>query len=118
MSVTRGAFTIIEDNDPTGYKSKSGLAAKAECNIIPDDLPKRSPDLNVLDYCLWHEVNKRMRAQERKFSKSKTETQTAFKERLRKTAMSLPTSLVTRAVGSMRRRCHAVKQMKGGLFTE
>ena len=118
MSVTRGPFTIIEDNDPTGYKSKSGLAAKAECNIIPDDLPKRSPDLNVLDYCLWHEVNKRMRAQESKFPKNKQETQKAFKERLRKTAMGLPTTLVKRAVGSMRRRCQTVKLMKGGLFTE
>jgi acyl CoA:acetate/3-ketoacid CoA transferase alpha subunit len=59
-----------------------------------------------------------MRAQERKFPKTKTETKGAFKERLRQTALGLPMSLVKRAVGSMKRRCEIVSRLKGGLFTE
>ena len=35
------------------YTSKKALAAKAEAKIVTMDLPKRSPDLNVVDYSLW-----------------------------------------------------------------
>ena len=45
----KGPFTIIEDNDPTGYKSRRGMEAKKKLKIQTDDLPPRSPDLNVLD---------------------------------------------------------------------
>jgi hypothetical protein len=40
----KGPFTIIEDNDPTGYKSRRGLDAKKKLNIRTDDLPPRSSD--------------------------------------------------------------------------
>lgn len=113
-----GRYEVLEDNDPTGYKSSKGMAAKAACNLKTDDLPKRSPDLNVLDYCLWHEINVRMRAQERAFPKSKRETMDEFKARLRKTALGLPTALVKKAVGSMKRRCQIISKNKGELFTE
>ena len=66
----RRPFTIIEDNDPTGYKSRAGNRSKADNNLVADSLPKRSPDLNVLDYSLWSEINRRMRAQERTFRKA------------------------------------------------
>ena len=114
----KGPFTIIEDNDPTGYKSKLGIAAKKDARIIVDCLPKRSPDLNVLDYSLWHEINVRLRKQERSFRKEKRETKEEFKGRLRKTAMGLPASFVKAAVGSMKRRCAKIADMNGDLFTE
>ena len=114
----KGPFTIIEDNDPTGYKSKLGIAAKKDARIIVDCLPKRSSDLNVLDYSLWHEINVRLRQQERSFRKTKRETKEEFKERLRKTAMGLPASIVKAAVGSMKRRCEKIADMNGDLFTE
>ena len=82
------------------------------------DLPRRSPDLNVLDYCLWHEINVRMRAQETTLRPAFKETPDAFKKRLRKTALSLPKSLVTRAVGDMKRRLQLIKKAKGGLINE
>ena len=63
----KSMWKVLEDNDPSGYKSGPGKAAKEEVCIITNDLPKRSPDLNVLDYCLWAEINKRMRAQEKFF---------------------------------------------------
>ena len=49
----RRNHVILEDNDPSGYKSGKGLQAKSEAGISTLDLPKRSPDLNVLDYSLW-----------------------------------------------------------------
>ena len=42
----RGPWRILEDNDPAGYKSGRGIAAKASVGISTLDLPKRSPDLN------------------------------------------------------------------------
>ena len=49
----RGCWRVMEDNDPTGYKSSKGMAAKAATGIATLDLPKRSPDLNSLDFSLW-----------------------------------------------------------------
>ena len=114
----KSPYIVIEDNDPTGYQSKAGIAAKKEANIVADSLPKRSPDLNVLDYSLWSQINRRMRDQEARFPKNKKETIDEFKKRLRKTALNLPTSAVKTAVGSMKRRCETISKLKGGLFNE
>ena len=83
-----------------------------------DSLPKRSPDLHVLDYSLWAEINKRCRQQEKSFRKSKQESKKDSKNRLKQTALRLPEKLVEAAVGSMRRRCAKVVELKGELFTE
>ena len=56
-------YAILEDNDPTGFKSKKGLAAKEAAHIHPFAFPKYSPDLNPLDFSLWEEVTNRMAAQ-------------------------------------------------------
>ena len=177
-------FTVLEDNDPSGFKSSKGVAAKAEArvcvflgsrmllrmplvalcgvyacqqplwggpswfttilvdacahalritslalcshrrslareaNIVPFVIPKRSPDLNVCDYALWQEVNKRMRAQEKAWADSKKETRKEFLARLRRTAMRLPSSFVQRAIGNMTHRCEKLKAAKGFHFEE
>lgn len=110
----RKKFNVIEDNDPTGYKSRKGEAAKKTAKIVTDDLPKRSPDLNVLDYRLWSEINRRMRSQEASFSASRHETKAQYMKRLRDTAMALPPAYVTKAVQDMHRRVRAVKESQGG----
>ena len=107
-------FNVIEDNDPTGYKSRKGEAAKRAAKIITDDLPKRSPDLNVLDYRLWSEINRRMRRQETSFSRSRRETKEQYLLRLRNTAMALPRTYVTKAVEEMHRRVRDIKGSEGG----
>ena len=59
----RGAkrsYTILEDNDPTGYKSTKGIMAKRACKITTVDFPTYSPDLNPCDFALWQEVEDRM----------------------------------------------------------
>ena len=111
-------FLVLEDNDPTGYKSGKGMAAKASSKIATLDLPRRSPDLNVLDYSLWHAINVRMRAQELSFAATRRETQEQYKARLRRTALSLPASVVTRAVRDMARRVRALRDSRGKLINE
>lgn len=111
-------FRVLEDNDPTGYKARKGMGAKAASNISTLDLPRRSPDLNVLDYSLWHAINTRMRKQEASFTAERRESGEEFKARLRQVALSLPTSVVTRAVRDMARRVHALRSAKGRLIAE
>jgi hypothetical protein len=111
-------WSVIEDNDPAGYKSSKGKAAKAEVGIATDNLPRRSPGLNVLDYALWAIINRKMRSAEAEFPKGYKETEDEFKARLKKTAMSLPTGLVKKCVGDMRRRCQQLIKVKGGYFKD
>ena len=85
---------------------------------MTDGLRKRSQDLNVLDCSLWREINVRMHAQEGNFPKSKRKSMDAFKERLRRTALCLPPSLVKKAAADMKCRCQVTSAAKGDPFTE
>lgn len=114
----KGKWVILEDNDPTGYKSSLGERAKTDAGIEAMELPKRSPDFNVLDYHIWHAVNTRMRKQEASFTGRKKETKGQYLARLRKTALGLPTAEVTRAVRSMKKRVQLLKAADGGLIEE
>ena len=78
--------------------------------------PPRSPDFNVLDYNLWAEINKRMREQQAKFLEGKKETKEKYMNRLRRTALALPTSVIKKAVGDMSRRVALVSKAKGNLI--
>ena len=49
----RQQFLILEGSGPTGNLSKKGVAAKADCRTRVSTIPKRSPDLNVLDFTMW-----------------------------------------------------------------
>ena len=109
---------MLEDNDPTGYKSNQGLAAKKAVGIKTDDLPKRSPDFNVLDYSLWKAINARMRAQECEFPKNMKETKAEFLARLRRTALNLPTAAVQSAVEDMHRRVRLCAKYRGRQYVE
>ena len=95
----------------------SDHGCQKEAGITTDDLPKRSPDLNVLDYSLWHAINARMRVQDRSLCKKK-ESKAQYLARLRRTAMGLPQSVVTKAVQDMHRRVRLLARAKGGLFHE
>ena len=118
LSGPRAKWVILEDNDPAGYKSAAGVAAKKEVGIVVDTLPRRSPDLNVLDYSLWRAINVRMRQQEAGFRKNKVETETQYRKRLRDTAMRLPTAVVRAAVADMHKRVRKVVQAHGNVYNE
>ena len=111
-------FIMLEDNDPTGYKSTDAGAAKAAAKIQPFRIPPRSPDLNVMDYFLWTEMQKRLRAQERKWGDDRRETRAQFIRRLRCTAARLPADLINRAIGDLARRAEGVCRAKSGLIEE
>lgn len=102
-------YVILEDNDPSGYKSSKGMSAKAAVNISTIDLPAYSADLNPLDYSIWQEINVRMSAR----APVGRETMAAFKRRLRRTAMSLPEAVVRKAIGALPKRIQAVVDAEG-----
>ena len=112
------SFTLLEDNDPTGNMSKKGVEAKRVAKLKGFAIPKYSPDLNVMDYAVWAEVEKRMRRQERGWPAEKRETRHAFILRLARTARALPKEFVDKSIMDMQRRCKLVYEAKGGLFQE
>ena len=114
----RGSWRVMEDNDPTGYKSSKGMAAKAATGIATLDLPKRSPDLNPLDFSLWAAVNKKMRQTEAKWPKVQRETRQAYLARLRRTAVSLSADYIRKIVGAMSGRVQQVLDARGHFFPE
>ena len=105
-------------SEPSGYKSSAGRCAKVASKVETLDLPKRSPDLNPLDYGFWSEVNRRMRLQERGFSRVFRETRKQYIVRLRRTAMRMPKSFLAKLVQSMKRRCAALRAADGYDFEE
>jgi hypothetical protein len=114
----RAKWVVLEDNDPSGYKSSAALQKKKDLGINIMTLPRRSPDLNVLDYSLWKEINKRLRAQEASFKPGYKESKASFLARLRRTACGIPAATVKAAVESMRRRCKQIKANAGYLIDE
>ena len=108
----------MEDNDPTGFKSAKGEAAKSAAGIEVFTIPKRSSQLNVCDYALWTEINKRMRRQERRWPAGKKETRAAYLKRLRLTALRLPTAFINKSISNMRVRCKRLLAARGRHFEE
>ena len=87
-------WRVLEDNDPVGFKCRKGREAKAVSRIESFDIPRRSPSLNVCDYALWSEINRRMRAAEAKWSPGRTESRKQYLARLRRTALGLPKAFI------------------------
>lgn len=112
------SWTVLEDNDPTGFKSRKGQAAKEKLGIVPFEIPKRSPDLNVLDYAIWSEVNRRLRKQEKSWPASKRETRDQYRRRLSRTASRLSKKYVQKCIGDMQRRCQKLFEAEGSYFEE
>ena len=77
-----------------------------------------SPQLNMCDYALWVQVEKRMRAQEKRFSPSFRESRPAFLKRLRRTALRLPSSFVNDSLTNMKIRCQRLVAAEGGHIEE
>ena len=111
-------WRVLEDNDPAGFKCRKGVDAKAAARIESFDIPRRSPALNVCDYALWSEINRRMRAAEAKWPAGKTEFRKQYLARLRRTALALPKEFVDASIGGMRRRCKRLFEASGSHFEE
>ena len=81
-------------------------------------IPRRSPDLSVMDYAVWKEINKRMRKQELKWAHNRKETREQYLDRLRRTARNLPKEFIEDSIGSMVVRCQRLFKAKGGGYFE
>ena len=105
----KAKYVVLEDNDPTGYKSNKALEAKRDLGIQAMQFPRYSPDLNPLDFYLWDAIERRMRA-----AKTAPMSVAAYKARLRRVAMSIPEAEIREAVLSIKARAKAVCDAKGG----
>ena len=94
------------------------MRAKAASKLDVFCLPKRSPELNVLDYAVWAEVERRLRAQEKRWSYGKRETRAEFEGRLDRVAKALPSTFINDSIMDMKRRCERMFAAEGGLFEE
>ena len=112
------SFLLLEDNDPTGYKSNLAKDVKKALGVNILEIPKCSPDLNPLDYAFWSEVNNRLRKQEAKFTDRYTETRCMFVRRLRRTIMRIRPDTLRPMVGHMKRRCTLLRESSGRYFEE
>lgn len=115
---SKRAFNVLEDNDPTGNCSKLARAKKAALHINVFSIPKRSPELNVLDYAIWSEIEKRMRQQERNWNNGRKETRDQYARRLRATAARLSKKFIDNSIANLQIRCKRLYEAKGGLFEE
>jgi hypothetical protein len=115
---TKRKFSVLEDNDPTGFKAKKGHDAKDRAGIKVFTIPKRSPDLNVLDYAVWNQINRQMRKQEEGWPAKKRETRQQYVNRLRKTAFGLTKIFIDDSIGDMQRRVRRLYEKKGWLIEE
>lgn len=103
-------YIILEDNDPTGYKSNRARKAKVELGIVPLPFPTYSPDLNPLDYALWDEVDRRMQ----KPGARGQESAGQYMARLRRTALSIPQVIIKKMLSDMKLRTESVYVNHGG----
>ena len=103
-------YLILEDNDPTGFKSNKGMAAKRAAGIDTVHFPKYSPDLNPLDFSLWEEVERRLASQ----AVPARESAAAFKARLRAAAKSIPQAVVENMLKAIKSRAQSIYENNGG----
>jgi len=102
-------YKVLEDNDPSGYKSKKAIDAKKALGITAMAFPPYSPDLNPLDFYIWHEVETRaMKKVKGPMSVKK------YKALLRRVALALPEAAVMKAVAHIKVRAQAVYDARGG----
>ena len=85
------------------------MKRRLKYNIM--SLPRYSPDLNPLDFCIWADIEKRMLKGGPKTGKENVE---AYKVRLRKVAMATSKALIKKSLLSMHDRIKAVYEAKGG----
>ena len=98
------SYKVLEDNDPSGYKSRKAREAKAASKIVAMQFPRYSPDLNPCDFFLWDEIERRMTANRPRGKESIV----AFKGRLRKTAMAIPEAVIRKGVQNIKKRARAI----------
>ena len=111
-------MACLEDNGPGGYQARQAQTTKQKLHIELFAIPSRNPDLNVMDYYVWAEAERRLRAEERAWDEDYRESPDDFIPRLRRTAKAIPMANVLKAVGALSWRARASYTAKGGLSEE
>ena len=106
----KSSYLLVEDNDPSGYKSSKGMEAKKEIGIRTMKWPRYSPDLMPLDFSLWADVNRRMAES----APSGYESIMCFKQRLRRTALATSRATVMQMVDAIRKKAQEIYDADGG----
>ena len=103
-------WRIVEDNDPSGFKSNKAIAMKKKLGMVAVEWPKYSPDLMPLDFSLWSKIEERARTSigQRSVSAQK------YKSVLREAALGLPAAEVSKVIASMRKRIQLCWEHGGG----
>jgi transposase len=108
------SWTVVEDNDPAGFRSSRATSLKQSLKLRPLSLPPYSPDLMPLDFSIWQEIEQRTTAA----VGSQTVSAKKYRQILRRVALRLPEAVVTKAVLSMKRRTEQIVAAKGGHIPE
>ena len=103
------SWLILEDGDPSGFKSGKGKAAKRANHMRSLDQPAYSPDLNPLDFSVWNAIEKRALARAKM-----PITVAMYKRLLRRVALSMPKGRVQRSVLAIKSRAKAIYNANGG----
>ena len=106
-------YNVLEDNDPSGYKSSKAIRAKESLGIVAMQFPRYSPDLNLLDYFVWQDVESRMTKNE----PAVLETVQKFKARLRRTALGVPEAVIRKGIADLKPRLHNCFENGGSRVT-
>ena len=92
------------------FESNVALNAKKELEIRTIPWPRYSPDLMPLDFSLWEAIKEKMKGN----APSGRESLTAFKMRLRRTALATSPAVVRKAVAAMKDRARKIWEANGG----
>ena len=106
---------VLEDNDPSGYKSHDAVQAKSDLNIAPFTIPARRPDLSILDYSIWDNVVTRLNEENRTLLRRNDfkETRDEYVERVKRIVMSTDVEFVRNSIKNMKKRCSLLVQRGG-----
>lgn len=122
VTKNKRAKTICVDNH-TSHTSKFTRSKLVEMGVKAIQMPKRSPNLMPLDFCVWSIVRQRMNSVEQsknfqKKYKNKNETLSAYKKRLKNCAAKIPPKIVDKIWGEWKRRFNLCFNAHGDHFRE
>lgn len=111
---------VCEDNDPAGYSSKLAIRTKQELNMTVLKLPKRSPELQPLDYSVWAHVEKVMAKNNENLLKRGVwkESRDEYLGRLRKAFLRLPKRYLENTIDDVKCRVSLMQRLRGDIFRD
>ena len=106
-------LTLVRDNDPKGYQSGKGMKAERDAGVVVLRLPKRSPNLQAMDYTFHMQIQKVLRGQEKGWPREKVETREEFAERVLLAYRSIPKAAIDKGCAQMKERLQSLYEHQG-----